>query len=240
MRSAFAPHVVSMSLALGVAGALGCSPDPEPRPEPEPVEATIRKNIEGQMIAILPFDTENRACAADPYEMDRTTFAACAQIDAAQLPEQLDITKYPTRFDPRQVSSILVVNGPPIDAAHPEVTWRAVVGLGPLPASTSDSSLVGTGGVHPSAAVLLLAPAAPYLVEGATALFAVTAAFFASRALVATQKVWQKEEAEPLIRETESLMLREKSCLEGIPTGHSTQKERDEYWQRCPNGTGAK
>lgn len=130
------------AIVLTAMAAMGCASTPR-GPEPRPLEAAVRANIEGQALAIVPFDAANNACSADPFDMDRTTFAACAGLNPAKLPPGLRVTKAASDFKPREEGlTILVVQGPPSELARPDIRWHAIVPLGPVPPSVSRSDLV--------------------------------------------------------------------------------------------------
>jgi hypothetical protein len=197
----FVANAARVAAALAATAVGACSSSEEPGPDP--VEATLRSKFEGQAIAILPFEPTNSACAKDPYEIDRVTFAACAHLDLSKLPENVAITKEVRRFDPKADSPILVIQGRPLDPAHPEVSWQAVVGLGPVPAEApgGDTSLVksaGAAGIRPRV-VPALVVAAPSLLQVGGSLLAVAAAWYGGRAVVATSEILSNAEADPII-----------------------------------------
>lgn len=162
-----------LGLALVLGPALACSATAEPPPERSALRAVVEGNVEGETLAILPFDPTNAACAADPFTMDRSTFAACAHFDPAKLPAELHLIKNPAQFEPkRDPSAILLVNGLPVDPAHPEVTWHAIISLG-RQSSKGDPPLVqslSVGGTRLQAVPLLVGGGLLLAPEATTAL----------------------------------------------------------------------
>jgi hypothetical protein len=192
----------------------------------------IEKNLEGQAIVIVPFDTTKPECMADdPETMPRGTFAACTFMnDESQLPPDFAVTKDPLAFQPRTSPSlVLTVLAPNVLEDESTNRWYAVIGVGPAPASASGGQkgggpLVGSSSIH-----LNILPAIPLvlgggaLVEGTTALFAAAAIWFGARAIVQTGQLLEQRETQLVTQSVADTMKKEataenKCTLEVVST----------------------
>jgi hypothetical protein len=174
---------IPQALALvAVYGAVACAaPDSgEANASLEPKMAALLDGLEGQQVAIIPFDAKNGACAQDPDTMDHATVAACAHLNADKT---FEVTKDATRFSPRTAPDvILVVNGRPADASHPEVRWHAIVPLGPVAQS---EGVTLTQSLRPQFVPLVAAELIGS--EGVALLTAGAVAWLSGKAIVAKQ-----------------------------------------------------
>jgi hypothetical protein len=83
-----------------------------------------------QAIAVVPFDSQNPACMANPTAMDRHTLATCLRMDEAKLPTDYQVTTDFDAFAPeKKNASIFVMAG--IEACP--APWFAFIGLGQVP-----------------------------------------------------------------------------------------------------------
>jgi hypothetical protein len=211
---------------FAVFGPSACTAAEEPKAEPAAATEEVRAKFAGQAFAIFPFEESNSACMADPMTMDRTTFATCTHLDATKLPEKLDVTMNPLQFDPRPDRGMLLVVRAPGG-------WHAVLGLGPVPAEPATLlKSNGTGAIRPLIVPVLVAAAAPPLIEAmGTALLAAGVLFFGGRAVVATSELLTRNRAEPLVRGTERGVMMATS-LEGMREG-----ARQDATNRARNAT---
>ena len=163
LGSSMQPALVHLGLAAAIA-VFGCSSTPE-APEANPVETTIRTNLEGQGVAIVPLDPANSACAVDPFTMDRTSFVTCAFLNPVNVPAALRLTKDPAELKPGR--TILVVNAASESPAGPRRTWHAVIPVGPVSSSRALVQEPSPRNLRP--AVGLLEPGPSTLLKEATA-----------------------------------------------------------------------
>jgi hypothetical protein len=226
-----------LSIAL-VALLVGCSGSSEEEKTPDPTQ-----RFENESVIVAPADSTNPACAGDPRSMDRTTFASCVRMDVTRLPADYEVTYDVASFHPEKRNASILIMGALEGVPAP---WFAIVGITPSALPGGKTLLEPKNG---GAAVALVGGGVA-VIEGAGFVVAapeILAAAAATGIVMGTVYLINHRQdiadgAQKVIEAVQTKLATpaKRPCTEGIPTGYTPEKERQEYWQRCPQGVSTK
>jgi hypothetical protein len=212
-------HVAGIAV-VGALAATACTAPHAPDAAGQN-ETSTDTRFEGQLVAILPFDTKNPSCADDPTTMPAATLAACSGLDPAQLPAKIDVTFDIDQFDVRSDHAMLILRGPTLDTTQTDF-WVGIVGMGPAPSNTAGGGSGGLVGqsVRPQFIPLLVGGAVLVgeTAAGAAIADATVALLGVLAVAIVGHEILQRNRAQPVVQGTQQALTNQQQIVRQCET----------------------